>query len=1463
MFMGILLAVLWILSPPVLIILLAVRHSDAKKYKRMYEQLLAEKNNASEGFAAVHTPQESLPPDSSSASGNTSGNSAGAGTASAPAMPPAPEARKASAYPYNMPYMTPPVVSASKPASDVSDTSQSALKPAQSVSDTSQSAIKPAQSVSDTSQSAIKPAQSVPDTSQNALKPAQSVSDTSQSALKPAQSAPDASQSVLRPALPSPSSAGEKNGRVSSMNIMLILGALLIIISGLIFATTTWEFLSGGIRAVVILSFSVVFFAVSSLAERKLSLEKTGLLFYTLGSVFLPVTIIAAGYFEVFGEWFSLSGEGRPLLLAVTFAALSAVCVKGSVNYRLAAFSWSGLVSLSIAVCSLIFQFTDEAPYFALCASVYGLAVIFAGERLSAIKSEKFSPLLSQLNSFAAVNTIILSISSLVSAGMGGNGVVTLVSCVIFASGYLKSCFTEKNGFSGAVPFALFMTCGMFAAFSPDDFRGTANTLAAASAVPAVLSFMNIIPGKVRGALKYISGFFAAAALLICGIAAFTTDPSPVSLAAYAVLAAEILALGLIHRGERSGQLMLCIFPAACVIIAAMLSKLIFPAESELSLYAPMLWLAVIAAMQAAFIFAKKLNIRTTASDVIFALFGVIAEISFLLGFEYGGVFSDILYLLAFFLSAAAVAAPVIGTEKSGKKSFFAGAAMLWGGFGGFAIAKVMTDLHGGYGFSEDALFISSIITVAAVSAVSLLTTYKGMNRFLDTVLAVMARIVAGIYVIALFDGSPASVIIAMAAAFSVLRYAKLSLNSELTVSAVLLVLGFGVSFAERSWIAFAAYAVLSAEILAAGYILRGSKEGKMLNCLLPAGLVSTATIFSYLISDYTDGGSFACLVWLLLIALLQTVFVTARRLGLRTGFSDVIYGGFAAAAGIYALTLHSLYAAFLLPAFLLAAWTIALPAVFSDNDKKQLVFTAGAFLWGSLGAIPTERFIRSLSAVPADAETLLPENYGGAFAAAAIITCALLIAASLAVTFVSKKKSLDLTSSVCARIIAGVYIFILLVRGEISSPVFVMLTIMSAVRFRRKGSKPEFISALLLFTASAGAASADIFEAVHAEQSWLFMCGASALIYISALLAGKESELSRTAEIVSRYLLGTLTSGCLLFLAAASSESPVYIVMTALFFLMTVTAFYNARSTAFLFVPLTAVYFTVSNLLEEYLMSSVLDGTWKSYSFYTRDNDFYPVNLALLGLIAASMVMSFIFHRNALWEKDGKKYYIDQFAFTRFIGVILYYNASRGAWSEWCAVPLFGLCLLTMSRKSLSAEARRWIYTVSAAFPVIAWLSQPFFDIPEIILLEFRTAPFLLYCFGLKLLWKHRSELIDNITFAVYVISFVTLFFGALSSGEIADGLIIVISSLLMLIFSFMVKRRKWFILSVSVMVISTLFMSRSFWASLAWWVYLLAAGLILIAIGAANEMKKQAAKQNKTGLEEKITRFMSEWTW
>ena len=147
-----------------------------------------------------------------------------------------------------------------------------------------------------------------------------------------------------------------KQKGVSAVNIVLITGALLVILSGIIFASTTWATLPDILRAITLFSFSAVFFGISSLAKRKLSLPKTGTVFYTLGSFFLPITIIAAGFLGLFGEWLSLSGDGCFLLVSVSFLTFSGLALKGSADYESKAFAWGSLAGLSAGTVLMLRQ---------------------------------------------------------------------------------------------------------------------------------------------------------------------------------------------------------------------------------------------------------------------------------------------------------------------------------------------------------------------------------------------------------------------------------------------------------------------------------------------------------------------------------------------------------------------------------------------------------------------------------------------------------------------------------------------------------------------------------------------------------------------------------------------------------------------------------------------------------------------------------------------------------------------------------------------------------------------------------------------------------------------------------------------------------------------------------------------------------------------------------------------------
>lgn len=983
----------------------------------------------------------------------------------------------------------------------------------------------------------------------------------------------------------------ERSHKVSSINVMLILGALFIIISGLIFATTAWKFLSSGVRAIVIFSFSAVFFAVSSLAERKFKLPKTGVLFYTLGSTFLPITLIAAGYFKVFGEWFSLFGGGRALLLALTFAALSAVCIKGSCDYKSKAFSWCGLISFSAAVCSLIYQFTEDSiAVSALAVSIYSFAALFLCDILSKKQSERFDVLISQLNTFVAVNTLILSISGIITTcSKEANGIISLIACIIFAAGYLKSSFTEKNGFSGAIPFTVLITFGMFAAFSPDNFRDVTCTVTLISVIPAALSLMGLVPEKLRGALKIISNIGAVIALVFCAAAALAAEPSWLALGAYAILAAEILVLGLMHKNEANGKAMLNVFPAACGVIALFLSRLIFSyAETPNKLlYTILTFTAFTAVLQVLFIFVFRAKLRTAASDVIFALSSGIAMFFALAECEY----SAWLVLVSCLVTVGTVLLPAFDTEKPWKNTLFSSAAMIWSGFMAFPLSQLMEN---------------------AVPQLSL-----GVSR---------------------------------------------------------------------------------------------------------------------------------------------TIILTS--------------------------------------------FSIVLTAV------------------------------------------------------------------SAAVTFLCKNKTTDTAVSVTLRLILSSYFIYLAALGNaFISPVFFIIAAICLFRGIKLKSNAEFTISNLLGIILAGLAAYDANRQFEFEHIILFMCGMAAVIYIICLFTHENGgSFEKISNIVSRYGMLVLTSLALFYLSVDGSPfSAAYTLMTLLFFLLTATSFYNSRLTVPLIIPFILFYTAAVNSLEEFFISAGCFVTYEDHlvnPILTYHN-YSPTAIAAAVMIIISIALSYILHRDSVLGKENRKM-PDCFAITRFVGVIIYFNEALGDKDEWFSIWLTAACLLSLCRSEQKPVFRRWIYTVVLTAPVIAWIFQPFFELPDVIELELKILPVLIYCAVIRMLWKEKLTVIDNITFGIYAFSYLLLFAAALSSGLIADGLIIVITSFILLVFSFIVKKKKWFILSVAVLLTATLFMSRNFWASLAWWVYLLAAGLILIAIGAANELKKQsAAKENKSEFEKKVTRFMSEWTW
>lgn len=154
----------------------------------------------------------------------------------------------------------------------------------------------------------------------------------------------------------------------SPIPLLLTAGVIFLFLGGIIFLTSTWDMLPDAARAIALLSASGIAFGINILAERILKLPKTGLAFYILGCIFLPLALGGIGAFSLFGEWFSFKGDGAALLMAVIFFSAAATSFLGQKNYRNPFLAWLTLTSLSGMGTSLAFFLSDMLGFDAAAA---------------------------------------------------------------------------------------------------------------------------------------------------------------------------------------------------------------------------------------------------------------------------------------------------------------------------------------------------------------------------------------------------------------------------------------------------------------------------------------------------------------------------------------------------------------------------------------------------------------------------------------------------------------------------------------------------------------------------------------------------------------------------------------------------------------------------------------------------------------------------------------------------------------------------------------------------------------------------------------------------------------------------------------------------------------------------------------------------------------------------------------
>ena len=1159
---------------------------------------------------------------------------------------------------------------------------------------------------------------------------------------------------------PPPAAAAETPKKsVSTINIILILGALLISLSGFIFAVATWGVLNTFFKSVVLISFSAIFFAIHSVSERKLKLPQTGRIFYILGSIFLPSAVVAAGILKVFGEYFSFTGDGRAAVLAVIFLTVCVPFFKGAQDYKNRFFAAVSFYTFSAAAVSLIWQVSPNGSVVALAASVFALATAILEPTAQKLFERLFggdNVFSAEFSRFSAVNAWALSIISLFAAE---SGFVSLAAFAIFSACFLTKTVTDKGSTAGAIAFAFFITTSMFIGFAPGDFSEVICIIAASALICGVLSVMGIFPEALKKALS-ILGIAAAG---ITGFCAFLENamqfsrfeaPSPVLVAALAAVFAELLIFALRYKTAYYKAMSF----GAILLLSSAASQLIL-GKTQFAVYTFAVSYAVVSAYFCITRFTKlRDRLYVPINDIILAAYAFWCPIILTLADMYtpqGSVISLAITALAIvliILSNNEKIAPIICPMLT-FLSFF----HIYGIFGIFCIIAVIALLCG-------------VLSVMGM-----------FPEALKKVMGILGITAAGIAGFCAF-------------AENTIQFSRLEAPSPILVIALAAVFAELLIFALRYKTGYYKALSFGAILLLAPSALRLIFGNAYFGIYIP--------FFSYEI----------------VLAYFCVTRFTKLKGRLYTSANDIISATYA----LWCATIFPLNNVYTIQNYVLSLVILALGAACAavSNHKKFspvicpiLTFTA---------VFPLSDIL--------DRYNFYPFADGTAVSALAVITILICVTGAL-LLFIKKAENYAKAYGIAAAVSLPIFAAACLTESISDFIPVAAITVYTAVYlFKNAFPKEKYVQihllhGMILLTM--------IFVGVRYAGPEYVMCfpAAAALLIFAVNIIGTAfgsfEKTSKHTEYFLWYAMPAL-SGILLWIFLEERVVPIFIFGIILAVCALLLSIFRRNTMTFIF-PVFAGLMIISDSAEPAvtLLSAIIFAAWGHIMF-----------------------------RKKLWEK----YYFDIFSIAAFLSAFIAFGQSSVSNWKWASILTLALLTVNLMRSGQSSKTNRTILTAATAFLFPLWWTIPFFTVPRLIAVQFNLLPVVIFCVILRFIWHDALPAVYNFAFISAIVSLIVLFIDAMASGNNFDSVFIGVVLFIMLAVSFIIKKKRWFVLAVASMVISAVLLSISHFDSIAWLVYLLIAGAALIALGVLNELKKQ---QKKSGDDTKLTRFMSDWKW
>lgn len=188
--------------------------------------------------------------------------------------------------------------------------------------------------------------------------------------------------------------------RERNITTIMAAGVILLLLGGLTLATSNWDVFSSITKTMLVGGIALLFGGLGVLSEKILQIRKTAFTFFVLFGLFIPITVLSAGYFELFGSWLSFYGEGRYILGVMAAVVCTPIYYYFGQYFKSKLFSWLTYVAIAIGYAYLILSFglTKEAFYFVYALGNVGFILLYHFKKANQSIFLQILPLFIQAN---------------------------------------------------------------------------------------------------------------------------------------------------------------------------------------------------------------------------------------------------------------------------------------------------------------------------------------------------------------------------------------------------------------------------------------------------------------------------------------------------------------------------------------------------------------------------------------------------------------------------------------------------------------------------------------------------------------------------------------------------------------------------------------------------------------------------------------------------------------------------------------------------------------------------------------------------------------------------------------------------------------------------------------------------------------------------------------------------------